>query len=49
MDRENGGLVFVAVMLTFMGRMIIFLTREIMRLVVRWERIRLMSFLLIGF
>jgi hypothetical protein len=35
MDGENGGLVFMATILTFIGRMVIFLTGEIMRLVVR--------------
>lgn len=49
MDGENGGIVFLAVMLTFIGGMVMFLTGEIMGLVVGWERIGLMSFLLIGF
>lgn len=49
MDGEVGRVVFLAVMLAFMGGMVMFLTGEMMRIVVGWERIGVMSFLLIGF
>lgn len=44
-----GRLVFASIILAFMMRIVIFLVGEIMRIVVRWEGIGLISFLLIGF
>jgi NADH:ubiquinone oxidoreductase subunit 5 (subunit L)/multisubunit Na+/H+ antiporter MnhA subunit len=41
--------VFLATMFVFIRGMVIFLTGEMIGIVVGWEGIRLISFLLIGF